>query len=314
MRKIISGLFFRAVRSIEFWLIFAVAGLYLFFFYRNNKDALFSYDERIYSDLRILVTVMPLLLITIFTTIFFGRLFSDHTIRNLIASGHSKKTTYITSALFSVITTTLLDTAVITPIIVCMKITKWENRIGWPTIICILATSYLIHLVFTMMILMIIYLTGKQIITLVAGMLIFAAIIGGVSAAPLYALMQPERMIEASLISKYRDLHPDSEITMDWEIDLTDMEDNITVYENGEVMDMSKISRPNPRHITGMKRHILKAILLYNPAPSIMMELAYPPKDLYEQGAYRIFFISEGVWALIFAAAGTILFNRKELN
>ena len=101
---------------------------------------------------------------------------------------------------------------------------------------------------------------------------------------------------------------------MDWEIDLTDMEDNITVYENGEVMDMSKISRPNPRHITGMKRHILKAILLYNPAPSIMMELAYPPKDLYEQGTYRIFFISEGVWTLIFAAAGTILFNRKELN
>ena len=314
MGKMMTGFFFRALRSIEFWLLFILPCLYLYFFYTQNKDALLVSEGRICSDLRLLVTVMPLLLITLFVTVFFGRLFNDHTIRNLISSGASKKTTYFTSALFSLIATTLLDIVVITPIIIFLKVTKWENTLGWPTIICIILSSFLIHLVFSSVMLMVIFFTGKQILTIVCGTLIFAAVVGGAGVAPVYALLQPERDPQVALISKYRDLNPDKDITMELDIDIKTMEDKIIIYEDGVPIDTDRFTRPNPNYVSGTKRQVLRAIALYNPAPSLVMEMVYPPKTLYEKGVYNIFFEAGSAWLMIFVISGTVLFNRKEIS
>ena len=68
----------------------------------NGQNILFGYDEMMFlaSSVSIQI-VVPSILIVIFMPVFFGRVYSDGTMKNYLACGISKGTIYLSSLVFS---------------------------------------------------------------------------------------------------------------------------------------------------------------------------------------------------------------------
>ena len=151
MKKIISGMFFRLFKGMEFWVLivlllvsslivgysrfidqssfplertetniarrFESSDVSAFDAYRVDSEAMpadvyyklssdvSDADEEVAMvfDLMVSAQVMPVLLIILFIPIFFGRMFSDGAVKNLMASGHSKGKIYLSSLIVTFI-------------------------------------------------------------------------------------------------------------------------------------------------------------------------------------------------------------------
>ena len=151
MKKIISGMFFRLFRGIEFWVLIVILLAYAFYagynlfsgqeylslsrtetnisrrfessgvsardvyrmdsevlpadvYYKINDDVSdAAYEAEFVFELMGRAQIMPVFLILLFIPFFFGRLFSDGTVKNLISCGHSKAKIYMSALIVTFI-------------------------------------------------------------------------------------------------------------------------------------------------------------------------------------------------------------------
>ena len=224
MKKIISGMFFRLFKGMEFWVLivlllvsslivgysrfidqssfplertetniarrFESSDVSAFDAYRVDSEAMpadvyyklsgdvSDADEEVAMvfDLMVSAQVMPVLLIMLFIPIFFGRMFSDGAVKNLMASGHSKGKIYLSS----LIVTFILDAFMF--IVSSIVMGFWCLYFGWnppiylPVVIPYFIAEMLLVMTLSAVIIATLFVTRKKTVTFIVGFIMLLSL------------------------------------------------------------------------------------------------------------------------------------------
>ena len=224
MKKIITGMFFRLFKGIEFWGLivlllvsslfvgysrlvdqwdfpldrtetniarrFESSGVSAFDAYRFDSEAMpadvyyklssdvSDADEEValLFDLMTAAQVMPVLLIMLFIPIFFGRMFSDGAIKNLMACGHGKGKIYLSS----LIVTFILDALMF--IVSCLVMGFWCLYFDWkppmylPVVIPIFIVELLLVMTLSAVSIAMLFVTKKKTVTFIVGFILLLSL------------------------------------------------------------------------------------------------------------------------------------------
>ena len=118
------------------------------------------------------IPLVPIFLMAIFIPVFFGRLFSDGTIKNLISSGHSRSKIYIVSLLFSLALNFITLTISTCVYAVWCLIVRWHPPIYLPVVLVILLIDLLLSFTISSWCLAVLFVSKKKTLAFVTSFLL----------------------------------------------------------------------------------------------------------------------------------------------
>ena len=348
MKKIISGFFFRAVRTAELWIFVALIVVISFanintstigtknlltsdYQLTDTIEMTYEKAESFNSDLDIVIDskidylisyldfalVFPAIMAPLFTVLFMGKLFTGGALRNLISSGHSKTRVYLASLIFGSSVTVLFNILSLVAMSLAMLIQRWKIPVFFPLLGTCALYMFMADIVLLSVALGILFVSKRPVVSLIAVAGVLVVFFTGSAGVTMAALMVPERYFNYTKLKEYTEQHPDSEITIHRSFDIKNFCDIIEVTENGEPIDKNiYIGKPNPNHIEGTPRKIIVAGLYANPGCGFLMSLLLVVSHyrMWKDGLYIFFCLTNLIWIVGINAAGLMIFRRRELN
>lgn len=213
----------------------------------------------------------------VFISIFIGMEYSDGTMRNKLAVGHSRAAVYVANLIVCVAAALIMHIALIA-VVVCLGIPV----IGTFTLEAGLAAELFIYSILVVTVYAAVFVLCSMLIT-------------GKAAGAITAILLTFVMI-GTAITLFRVLDA-SEYSQDYVLD----EESETGY--------SAESRPNPRYLTGAKRRAAELILNLLPAGEAMKIQMSDPSEIPDQ----IPFWAVSVTA-VSVTAGVTVFRKRDLK
>ena len=229
MKKILAGYFYRLIRGFEIWallVLLIVASLYitkvefdvnLVIFSEGDyfssldvspKDAYRCYIECLpddvydriahsecHEDINTLFILfhgmhtVSAILILIFIPVFFGRLFSDGTIKNLIASGHSKTKIYFASLIMTFLIDLVMLIAGVIVIAVMCRINNFAPPVYIPVVLFMLLVELFVLFFVSAISMAVLFASAKRIVSLISGFIVGVYIFVPLSSFAVMTLM-----------------------------------------------------------------------------------------------------------------------------
>ena len=136
----------------------------------GEKEILFGLIEFLH--------VVPAVIVLILIPDFFGSMFKDRTIKNLIACGYSKGKIYLSSLVFSfLLNLAMILTNIIIYILLCIFY-MWKPPVYLPVVIVMLLVEILITFTLSSISLAFVFISGKRTVAFIAAFLMIWAVIG----------------------------------------------------------------------------------------------------------------------------------------
>ena len=135
----------------------------------------YAYIElTVFSFMIVSSVSIPMVLMMLFVPVFFGRMFSDGTLKNYCACGYSRAKLYLSSVVF----TFLLDLfLVLVDLLIfafwCLYY-EWKPPVYLPVAIALMLSSIFLFFTVTAICLAVLFISRKQTIALIAGLLVSA--------------------------------------------------------------------------------------------------------------------------------------------
>lgn len=381
MKKIISGLFFRLIRSFEIWalialLIFAAGYIDYDLFnqakylsmvhsaessfiddetgleydltdggikkYRFETQGISSFDayrfktealdqetiskiegESTYREVNMFCFMIgtsfsiPMILMMFFIPLFFGRLFGDGTVKNLISCGFSKWEIYLSSMVF----TFLLDlfTVILNLLVLgfwCLYY-EWKPPVYLPVVLTLFICSLLFIFTLTSLCLAILFASRKATVAIIAGFLI--AVISLMSTSP---VINPWSNISYSQetceegINEYREIFNAkmSEDYFDRRFDLSEF--MVRLYYGGKEIRTNYDCSLSP----AVKTIYLMTLYLNPQLVYVLTDINYSTYDsitfymMYRDGLMAVNIASNIFWILIMNGAVILIDRKREIR
>ncbi len=348
MKKIISGFFFRAVKTVELWIFITLIVVISFanintstigtknlltsdyqltdtieVTYEKSESFHSDLDSNIDSKISYLTSflnfalVIPAIMTPLFTILFMGKMFTGGALRNLISSGHSKTRVYLASLIFGISVTTVFNILSLVAMSLAMLIQHWKIPIFFPLLGTYALYMFMADIVLLSVSLGILFVSKRPVVSLIAVAGVLVVFFTGSVGVTMTALMVPERDYNYTKLKEYTEQHPDSKFEKNYTFDIKNFCDIIVIKENGEILDEEIYrGRPNPNHIEGTPRKIIVAGLYANPGCGFLMSLLQVVSHyrMWKDGLYIFFCLTNLIWIVGINAAGLMLFRRRELN
>ena len=348
MKKIISGYFFRSIRSAELWIFTALVIIISFFgigfptliteealgrdyqltmtveeAYELSEDFNADIDGDIDTKIKTLITdeiivlIIPAIMIPLFIVLFMGRTFTGGAIRNLISSGHSKASVYLSSFIFGSLIAVAFNILSLLSMSAAILVYQWKYPIFFPLLCTYALYMCLVDIVLVSVSLAVLFVSKRPVVSLIAVAGVIVLLFTGSAGVTMSMLLIPERYLSAAAVKEYRDEHPESDIDMDWTLDIENFQDVYTFTDHGEPLDGSQFMGPKQKgHIDGTPRKILITGLYSNPACGALMSLFQITSRyrMWKDGFYAFFCLIDILWISVINAVGLIVFRRQEIN
>ena len=122
--------------------------------------------------------IVPAVIVLILIPDFFGTMFKDRTIKNLIACGHSKGKIYLSSLVFSfLLNLAILFASIILYALLCLFY-MWKPPVYLPVVLVMLLVEIFITFTFSSISLAFVFISEKRTVAFVASFLLIWAVIG----------------------------------------------------------------------------------------------------------------------------------------
>lgn len=251
-------------------------------------------------------TVLLIIICASYTSIFCGQFFDEGTVRNMLATGHSKTSVYMSAFIMNVISSAIFFVVTFSLIGIYILIFGGKPLIWWPYVLIMIGVMYLLTLVITSLVLFLIFTTRKIHIAIIGALLITVIL----AMAPGLALSDQEAMDYLFNVDFFS-----------MEDYMTSKADGISVYfddinykekfvKGGKVINGDKTINDLPLASRG-KIYIAKCSPLS----------AFAEYNLYEMNPYTM---TEGlssarytavsvIWITASTLAGVLLFRKKDI-
>ena len=288
-----------------------------------NVNAFYESEEELVFFCSILgvLIIVPAVLIVLFIPVFFGRLFSDGTLKNYIACGQSKITLYLASLMFCF----ALDVFMVLVnalIFLCWCIYyAWKPPVYFPVVLGLFLSSLLLLFVITSVCLFALLASSKRSIPFIVGLLIVPVFLF----TNLPALLPASKLIEAQELysldsaeyKAYMDImmknNEEEKYIQPYYVKLDPAEFRIKISYKGKEIPLYKESSLNPAF-----RSMLLATIYLNPAMVYQFTFNYeetilPSYVLYRDGFMAINIVNELLWITVFTGIGISRFRKHEI-
>ena len=257
---------------------------------------------------------IPAILMVIFIPIFFGRMFSDGTIKNLVACGYSKRKIYLASMILTaVLDLTMILLSLLTVVVICICL-QWQPPVYLPVLISAAVISSLILMMITSVSLAAMFAGGKKTLAFVAGFIIVAARFVPVSVFSSGLLWYQQSVMSANEISEdTRNLLKEvGRNGLERKLDLTEFIDRY--YVNGkEIQYMWKSE--NSLHPAVCKTLITISYLdPYLIDANSHIGYGFSPYLICRDGLMAINIASNVFWIVVINGLGILIVNKRELH
>lgn len=358
MKKIISGMFFRLFKGIEFWaliVILLVSALFIgysrfkmqdYFDIRRTEtnvakryetSGVSAYDayrvdcEAMPADLYYKISgassdveeevafvydlissaqVMPVLLSLLFIPFFFGRMFSDGGIKNLIAGGLSKGKIYLSS----LIVTFAMDAFMY--IVNLIAFGFWCIFFGWkpPVYLPVIIPMILINMLFVMTLsavcIAVLFVTKKKTITVIGGFVLAVSMVLSLTSVAMAAISLSQNInVTGEAYERFRKVREEEPYEMEQHYNYSEVKTDLTY--KGEDIDFVDDSVFPPAVKTVCLVMIYMDPALIRNFTGIIQTSHYV---LVRDGLYAVNFASNIFWIAVISFCGIIVFKKREIR
>ena len=354
MKKILSGLIFRALRSIETWIVigfFLFASVYISYMRISNpyngfstdpgrrfesldvsaQDAYMLYaealpedvyykldteDDEVQYEIKLLfgmidfIQAIQIILFIIYLPIFMGRMFSDGTIKNLIAGGHSKGKIYLSSLLFSIVLDiAMMVTGICLFMLMCL-ILKWHPPVYIPVVLMMFLISVLITVTFSSVSIAALFISKKRTVAFIMSFLLMFIIYFVPVSIPAVLIVGTQNInVNGENIKRIRKIRDEAPYDLEEHFLLSEFNYRYT-YHGEEIIFFEDSFLPRP---------VKTAVLIISYADPAMIfhtneSLNISYYMMYRDGLMAVNIASNIFWITLSSFCGIIVFRRKEIR
>ena len=293
-----------------------------------SKDAFdkIQYGTRFfYSELDTITTVferlhaVPTLVVLILIPLFLGRLFSDGTIKNLIACGHSKTQIYLASLIFSfLLNIALIFITLIIFAIICLYY-MWMPPVYLPVLLEMLLLEILISCMLSSVCSAVLFASKKEILGVIASFLLLIPMICYVMDE--YGIFGINEVAELD----YELYDYSNEEPVDYEEfrNIIATEGMQAMLERFDILEFDYYTSYNGRRMITHNRGYMDPFTKYAWMTRIYMDPYLSRKidvlglTVYEKcrsGLMAINIANNVFWIAVSSAAGLFIFRKREFN
>lgn len=263
-------------------------------------------------DLVLRSYLVPSVLMVIFIPVFFGRLFSDGTIKNLVSSGFSKSLIYLASLLLTFAIDIILILFSLLIIAAQCLILQWLPPIYLPVLLLSLVISVLLSFTVTSVSVGALFAGGKKTIAFILGFVMIATRFFSVSclAAGLIWAQQAQSFYDISPETKelLKESGPNS---LERKIDLSQFIE--TYYVNGKQITYLFADK------NGYPPAVVKTLLVFIYSDPYLIDssdayMGFEPYQMARDGLMTINIAANVFWTVIFNGAAVFILNKRELH
>lgn len=263
-------------------------------------------------DLVLKSYLVPSVLMVIFIPIFFGRMFSDGTIKNMVSSGFSKSKIYLASLLLTFAIDIILNVVRLLLIVVLCLILQWQPPIYLPVLIPAFVISILLSFTITSVSIGALFAGGKKTLAFILGFVMIATRFFSSSLLAAGLLWEAQVASVSEMSEETRALlkagGPNS---LERKIDLSQFVEKY--YVNGQqITYMFAEENSYPRAvITTLLAVIYSDPYLIDAADEYM---GFYPYQMARDGLMTINIAANVFWTVLFNGAAIFILNKRELH
>ena len=276
----------------------------------------FNYvDDELYMVFRALgnLFLLPSALMAIFIPVFFGRMFSDGTLKNLISCGHSKGMIYLSSLLVTIMLDTVLFIMNMSAMVFWCAFFEWKPPIYLPVVISMILLMHLLVLTLSSISLSILFASSKKTASFVAGFMLVLYIIVPGTAIAFSILGSSYYSIDTRKedFNEFREIiNTNRQHELEQEFDI--LEFNYNYYYKGRKLDIYADDGNVP-----VTKYIIIAMVYADPGMIAHFEtvnLGIPDYMMARDGLYAINFASCTFWLTVSTGIGYLVFRKREIH
>ncbi len=260
--------------------------------------------------------LVPCLLICIFIPVFFGRMFSDGTLKNLIACGHSKGKIFMASMLLTVLLDLVMFGMNLASLVFWCLIYKWKPPVYLPVVIPIILLVFFLVITISVICLAILFASSKKAISFVAGfILVIYMLIPGSTIALSFigmtnAYIDPNSEDYILLRSLYEG--NGSYNGVETRFDLSSF--TLEYYYEGRELNFYA----DEYFIDPVVDSVLRTVIYADPAMVPNLEryssTGLPPYMVVRDGLAAVNAASEAFWIIVSSGIGFLVFRKREIH
>ena len=269
------------------------------------------YDEvnSIFDSIRNM-HVIPSLIVVIFIAVFFGRMFSQGTIKNLLTCGYSRAKIFIASFIVTAVTSLVLFLLRLAGFVLMCMLLKWQPPVYLPVLIPTALISFLLMITINSFTLAALFITNKKTVTFIIGFLMFFSYNFSVSKILTSALWTYDMEYQSnSLNEDYINLAKEKrQNELEERLDYADFTSDF--YHNDRIiLDFGcKDAIPAPIKYTML-------VLIYSdPALLYGVEGYFPPYLMTRDGLIYIPIAVNIIWIVVSSGLGVAVFRKREIH
>ena len=251
--------------------------------------------------------VLPSIVTALVIPMLFGRLFSDGSVKNLVACGHSKRKIYLSALIFSFILDTLMTLFNLLVFAGFCIYYEWKPPVYIPLAFTMILVSLLLTFTVSSVVVSVLFASQKRTAALIAGalMLVFVFIPDNFVLDVYQNYNYQPSGDEWEEFDRLVEGHgPDASNFFENKMNITEL--FVRTYYNGKEIIPAGNTLPVPA------RAALVAVCYLDPA----LIVRYQSSDvyiLYRSGIFAMNAASSILWIIVAGAVGIRIFNKREL-
>ena len=252
--------------------------------------------------------IVPSVLMMVFIPVFFGRMFSNKTIKNYIACGFSKGTIFISAMLFTfIIDSALYLTGLFAFALVCV-LAGWMPPIYLPVALSVILITLLILFTMSSVCLAVLFISYSELLSLVAGFLMLLLMFMPVGLDSYYKVNESYDYNDEASHEYIQIIKEKGDNVFSSKLDPTELVVR-TYYSDKEIAFYKGSS------LTPGERASALAVVYADPFVTeyIIWDNTLPVCLLVRDGFMAIKAASNVFWILFFAYTGITFFKKREL-
>lgn len=272
-------------------------------------------DEELYLLFRAIgnLFLLPSALMAIFIPLFFGRMFSDGTLKNIISCGHSKGMIYLSSLLVTIMLDTVLFIMNMSAMVFWCAFFEWKPPIYLPVVISMILLMHLLVLTLSSICLAVLFAGSKKTASFVAGFLLVlyiiipgTAIAASILGSAYYSI--DSRKEDFNELREIMSTNRQNELEQRFDI----LEFDFNYYYQGRKLDIYGDYVDFP-----VAKYMIIAMIYSDPGMIAHFEtvnIGIPEYMMARDGLYAINFASCTFWLTVSTGIGYLVFRKREIH
>jgi hypothetical protein len=263
--------------------------------------------------------IVPTVIVLVLIPDFFGTMFKDRTIKNLIACGHSKGKIYLSSLVFSfLLNLAMIFASIIIYALLCLFY-MWKPPIYLPVILVMLLVEIFITFTASSICLAFVFISGKRTVAFVVSFLMLWAVIAlyigkyeGEGSDTIYELYYEVNTYEESDDAVWKEyfniVKTEGFVNLEDRFDVFEFREK--TYYKGNVLKMS-----SEGHVDPVKKFAKMAIIYMDPLVVQRFEsFGLEAYTCCRDGLMAIELANNVFWILLSTYTGITFFKRREIS